>query len=239
MFHELWVPCAIQQVLVGYSFWIQECVHDLPKLPNYPFPLATINLFSKSLSLCLFCNKSLTFLKNILIASIPSNCPHWSSQPPWIHHWGGAGRWGDVWSHIYGNDGTWAPGFGHQTHIHLTAATSSPTPTWTGSKEPNLIWNKGTALSSGWSGTSVSTPNCRVENAKHTWVWSLRKNKFGESWTQWGHGALFKNYFCQPSGCKWCLTKQRANTARSLLYFRTEIVRVATLRKNRQEMKPS
>ena len=33
------------------------------------FPLATISLFSKSLSFFLFSNKSLTFLKNILIAS--------------------------------------------------------------------------------------------------------------------------------------------------------------------------
>ena len=29
------VPCAIQQVFVGYPFKIQQCVHAHPKLPNY------------------------------------------------------------------------------------------------------------------------------------------------------------------------------------------------------------
>ena len=51
------VPCAVQDVLVGYPFWIQQCVQDLPKLPNYPLPLATISSFSKSVSLFLFYNK--------------------------------------------------------------------------------------------------------------------------------------------------------------------------------------
>ena len=37
-------PCAIQQVFVGYPF--NQCVHDFPKDPNYPFPLATVSLFS-------------------------------------------------------------------------------------------------------------------------------------------------------------------------------------------------
>ena len=31
------LPCAIQQVLVGYPVKIQQCVHGHPKLPNYPF----------------------------------------------------------------------------------------------------------------------------------------------------------------------------------------------------------
>ena len=36
-------------------FWlskIKQCVHDLPKVPNYPFPLAIVSLFSVSLFLC-------------------------------------------------------------------------------------------------------------------------------------------------------------------------------------------
>ena len=42
---------AIQQVLVGYPFKVQQCVHVYPKLPNYPFPYpspapATISSFS-------------------------------------------------------------------------------------------------------------------------------------------------------------------------------------------------
>ena len=53
------VLCAIQQILVGYPFSIQQCVHVHPKLPNYPFPpflpQATISSFSKSLRLFLFC----------------------------------------------------------------------------------------------------------------------------------------------------------------------------------------
>ena len=51
------VPCAIREVLVGYSFQLQQCVHVHPKLPCYPFPStflpATRSLFFKSLSL--FC----------------------------------------------------------------------------------------------------------------------------------------------------------------------------------------
>ena len=43
-------PCAIQWVLAGYSFHMQQCVHVHPKLPNYPFPTsfppAAINSFS-------------------------------------------------------------------------------------------------------------------------------------------------------------------------------------------------
>ena len=42
------VPCAIQQVLVGYPFYIQQWVHVDPKLLNYPFP-ASFPLATKSL----------------------------------------------------------------------------------------------------------------------------------------------------------------------------------------------
>ena len=31
------VSCALQCVLVGYTFRIQQCVHVHPSLPNYPF----------------------------------------------------------------------------------------------------------------------------------------------------------------------------------------------------------
>ena len=31
------VPCTIQQVPVGYLFYIQQCVHVDPRLPIYPF----------------------------------------------------------------------------------------------------------------------------------------------------------------------------------------------------------
>ena len=50
-------PCAIQQVLVGYLFYIQQDVHAHPTLLilSLPLPhispLVTINLFSVSLSL--------------------------------------------------------------------------------------------------------------------------------------------------------------------------------------------
>ena len=49
------VPCAIQQVLSGCPFEIQQCVHDLPKALNYPFLLAPVSLFLKLVSLFLFC----------------------------------------------------------------------------------------------------------------------------------------------------------------------------------------
>ena len=53
------VPCAIQQVHVGYSFKIKQCIHVHPKFPNSPFlpsfPRATISSFLKSVSLFLFC----------------------------------------------------------------------------------------------------------------------------------------------------------------------------------------
>ena len=45
------VPCAEQQVLVGYPFKIQQCRHVHPKLPNYPSPPATISSLSKSHSI--------------------------------------------------------------------------------------------------------------------------------------------------------------------------------------------
>ena len=32
------IPCIIQQVHVGYTLYIQQCVHVNPKLPNFPFP---------------------------------------------------------------------------------------------------------------------------------------------------------------------------------------------------------
>ena len=40
------VPCAIQQVLISYLFYIQQCVYVNPNLPTYPSPLTTC-LFSK------------------------------------------------------------------------------------------------------------------------------------------------------------------------------------------------
>ena len=43
------VPCAIQQVLMSYLFYIQQCVYVSPNLPIYPsppYPLLTISLFS-------------------------------------------------------------------------------------------------------------------------------------------------------------------------------------------------
>ena len=49
------IPCAIQEVLVGYPFKIQQCVHVYIKLPNCPFLSASISLFSTSVSLFLFC----------------------------------------------------------------------------------------------------------------------------------------------------------------------------------------
>ena len=52
------VPCAIQQALVVYLFYIQQCVSANPKLliyPSPPFPLVTISLFSMSVNLFLFC----------------------------------------------------------------------------------------------------------------------------------------------------------------------------------------
>ena len=35
--------------------WTFESLHDLLKVPNYPFPSATLSLFSKSVSLFIFC----------------------------------------------------------------------------------------------------------------------------------------------------------------------------------------
>ena len=51
------VPCAIQQVLICYLFYIQQCVYVSPNLPIYPsasYPLVTISLFSVSVTLLLF-----------------------------------------------------------------------------------------------------------------------------------------------------------------------------------------
>lgn len=59
------------------------------------------------------------------------------------------------------------------------------------------------------SGTSVSSPNWRVEMPSTLECGLWGKTSLEKSWTQWGHRALCKNYFCQPTGCKWCLTKQR------------------------------
>lgn len=45
-------PCAIQQVLISYLFYIQECVYVSPNLPVYPSPSLSpsliINLFLHS-----------------------------------------------------------------------------------------------------------------------------------------------------------------------------------------------
>ena len=35
------IPCAIQLVLAGYSFSIEQCVPSDPKLPNNPSPLSS------------------------------------------------------------------------------------------------------------------------------------------------------------------------------------------------------
>ena len=51
---------AIQQVLVGYLFYTQRCVHVNSKLlvyPSYLFPLVTISLFSMSVSPTFFVSK--------------------------------------------------------------------------------------------------------------------------------------------------------------------------------------
>ena len=52
------VPRAIQQVLISYLFYIQQCEYVNPNLPIYPShlsPLVTIRLFSTSVTLFLFC----------------------------------------------------------------------------------------------------------------------------------------------------------------------------------------
>ena len=52
------IPCAIQQVLVTYLFYIQQCIYFNPSLPIHPtpsVPLVTIRLFSTSVSLFLPC----------------------------------------------------------------------------------------------------------------------------------------------------------------------------------------
>ena len=51
------ISCAKQQVFVGYPSGIQQCVPVHPKLPSYPFPLATISSFSKSVNLCFVSNE--------------------------------------------------------------------------------------------------------------------------------------------------------------------------------------
>ena len=55
------VPCATQQVLVLTLFSKYWCVYVKPRLLIYPSsclsPLVTISLFSKSVSLILFCKK--------------------------------------------------------------------------------------------------------------------------------------------------------------------------------------
>ena len=33
------VPCAVQQILISYLFYIQQCVYVSPNLPIYPSPL--------------------------------------------------------------------------------------------------------------------------------------------------------------------------------------------------------
>ena len=52
------VPCAIQQVVISYLFYIQQCVYVNPSLPinpSPPYPLVTISLFSTSVALYLYC----------------------------------------------------------------------------------------------------------------------------------------------------------------------------------------
>ena len=54
---------------------VQQCVHVHSKFPNYPFPLATVSSFSKSVSLFLFCKLSsfLSFLFRFHILGMPYN----------------------------------------------------------------------------------------------------------------------------------------------------------------------
>ena len=55
------VPCGIQQVLISYAVYIQQCVYVNPNIPMDYFPpllaapLATISWFSASVTLFLFC----------------------------------------------------------------------------------------------------------------------------------------------------------------------------------------
>ena len=62
MFHHKWlniVPCAIQKNLIAYTIQMQHFAFTNPQLPVHPTPfpsrLATISLFSMSMSLLLFC----------------------------------------------------------------------------------------------------------------------------------------------------------------------------------------
>ena len=49
------VPCDVQWVLVGFPFWIQQCVHDLLELHNYPLPqhLTLFKWFTETIYLSL------------------------------------------------------------------------------------------------------------------------------------------------------------------------------------------
>ena len=47
------VPCAIQQVLISYQFYIQQCVYVNPNLLIYPSPLSSLAAINSDY--CLFC----------------------------------------------------------------------------------------------------------------------------------------------------------------------------------------
>ena len=54
------VPCALQQVLISYLFYTQQCIHVNPNLPIHPTPLPPmvyIRLFSTSVSPFLLCKQ--------------------------------------------------------------------------------------------------------------------------------------------------------------------------------------
>lgn len=146
--------------------------------------------------------------------------PNWSRWLPWIYHWEGTGRWRDLPEDTYGDTswaGPWAPGSSHRTNMSLQHAAHS---TWMDGQGPSLTWNYCKALGSGCSGPRAST-NSRAENAKHTWAWSLSKNKLGESWTKWAWNALHRNYFRRQSGYKGCLAKHKSEDGTVfLMYFR-------------------
>ena len=66
-------PCAIQQAIISYLSYIQQCVYINPSVLNYPYfllLLVTISLFSISVILCLFCICRLFFLKIPCVSDI-------------------------------------------------------------------------------------------------------------------------------------------------------------------------
>ena len=79
------VPCAVQQILMSYLFYIQYCVYVNPNLPIYPSPLSpliTISLFSTSVILLLLCSFLLYNKVNQLYVYIYPHIPSLLSLPP-------------------------------------------------------------------------------------------------------------------------------------------------------------